>query len=45
MKTLANALIRPVRLGRAKTETRGVASPWAPDDNLQHKPMPGLTAD
>lgn len=37
--------VRLVALGSAKTETRGVATPWAPDLNLQQQPMPGLSRD
>jgi hypothetical protein len=36
---------RLISLGTATRETKGVATPFAPDENLQHKPMPGLSAD
>lgn len=36
---------RLIPLGTATRETQGVATPFAPDENLQHKPMPGLSAD
>lgn len=36
---------RLIPFGAATRETKGVATPFAPDENLQHKPMPGLSAD
>jgi hypothetical protein len=36
---------RRITLGTAKSETKGVATLFSPDDSLQRKPKPDLAAD
>lgn len=45
MTKQARTGFRLIPLGTGKAETRGVATTFSPDDNLQRKPSPGLAGD
>lgn len=36
---------RLIPLGAAKAETKGASTDYPPDNQLQRKPIPGLSAD
>jgi hypothetical protein len=43
MKKVAS--LRPIDLGRASRETKGMQTQFAADELNQHKPSPGLAQD